>query len=103
MTEWVKIQTGNPNFTCIKKDNIKDWGFDTKSTQTFNSCQACSQCSGQSCPSLSQDREFYKLGTLKSIVASVPLSVQPYTFPLPLNQGPTPKINENILTWMRSN
>lgn len=104
MTEWIKIKSGNPKLQCIYKNDSENVGFTnwTKDSPLFDSCQSCSTCSGQNCPSLAQDREFYKLGTLKSIKASPSLSVQPYTFPLPFDQGTPVTINENILPWLRS-
>lgn len=105
MTEWYKFNSGNPNFTCIQKEDVNKLGFDEwkNNNTSFKSCQQCSACSGQPCSSLSQDREFYKLGTLKSMKSNDILSMQLYTFPLPLNQNEPIKIDEDKLPWMRSN
>jgi len=116
--KWFSIKTGNKNFTCFTNNDIKNFGFEEWKKQAPKcaggksngkcslSCQDCSQqsvscCSGQYCPSLSNKRDYYNLGPLKSIKVGGNITEQPYTFPLPLDYGPWPPLNTNLLTWAR--
>ena len=72
--------------------------------ENSSSCQSCSQasgCSGQQCPYLARDREYYKLGPLKRICAAGSITDHLYTFPLPLDYGYWPDINTKLNTWAR--
>lgn len=116
MDKWFSVNTGNRNLSCFNQHDVKNFGFEQwkkqvpecaggqKKGKCALSCQDCSQavgCSGQSCPSLARDRSYYKLGPLKSIKVGGGITEQPYTFPLPLDYGPSPPINTNIITWAR--
>ena len=115
-THWFNINTGNGENQCFTNNDVKNFAFEDWKKQVpkcgggkgsgscQQSCQVCSQkvgCSGQNCPSLSSSRQFYKLGPLKTINAQGTMREQPYQFPLPLDYGPYPNINTNLITWAR--
>lgn len=114
--KWFSVNTGCGTKTCFTKRDIPNFAFNSWKKQapkcvggpsnnkcTF-SCQDCTQsvgCSGQRCPGLSPDRHYYKLGPLKERKTGGSMMYQPYTFPLPLDYGPWPPINTNLITWAR--
>ena len=115
-TKWFSINTGNPEDQCFTNSDVKNFGFQSWKDQVpkcaggktsgkcHQSCQTCSQnvgCSGQNCPYLDPSRPFYKFGPLESLNPGGSIRLQPYQFPLPLDYGPSPTINTNILTWAR--
>lgn len=72
--------------------------------ENSSSCQSCSQasgCSGQQCPDLARNREYYKLGPVKRGCAAGSITDHLYTFPLPLDYGSWPDINTKLNTWAR--
>ena len=114
--KWFSVNTGCGTKTCFTENDVKNFGFDYWKKQVPRcaggkvkgscalSCQVCSQavgCSGQYCPSLAANRPYYKLGPLESIKVGGTATMQPYQFPLPLDYGPWPPINTNLITWAR--
>ena len=112
--KWFEVKTGCGAKTCFTQRDVPNFVFDSWKEQVpkcaggsankrcDQSCQACTQlagCSGQNCPRLAPDRPYYRLGPLKILNAQGTMRQQPYTFPLPLDYGPWPKINTNLITW----
>lgn len=113
---WVKIDIGSGVSKCFHVDQIDKFGFDTWKQQAedksnyFGSCQSCSSntcdtcnCSescSQSCPVVSQDNCFYKLGPQIPVRAYGQIQTHPYTFPLTPNVPCPYKINLNLQPYL---
>lgn len=95
---------GDNNDVNSCKKQCKQHLADEIALENSSSCQSCTQasgCSGQQCPNLARNREYYKLGPVKRGCASGSITDHLYTFPLPLDYGSWPDINTKLNPWAR--